>query len=145
MIDRPDVQIDGLDRADRVLHPAEGFVGSDCGDVVERGGRQAGAHGVEAVERRFSSDLHGPAREGEGRIGDLEGEVLGHFVPADHGADRKADLRLARERRALAPHRRRDAREIALGRGQQILALAGALGGESVIAADDQALAREVG
>ena len=51
----------------------------------------------------------------------------------------------APERVALAGGRRRDAGEAALGCRQQILALAGALGGERMIAADDQALARESG
>ena len=92
----------------------------------------------------MGSDLGGFAGEGEGRIGDLDSEVLGHVVLADHGADRHADLRLAGERLAHAPDGGCDAGEIALGHLEQVLALAGALGGERRIAADDQALAREV-
>ena len=78
------------------------------------------------------------------RVGDLEGEVLGHLVLVEDGADRHADLRLAAERRALAGDGRCDTGKLALGGGQQILALAGALGGERGIAAQDQALAREI-
>jgi len=46
---------------------------------------------------------------------------------------------------ALAGHGGGDAGEVALGGGEQILALARALGGERAVAADDQPLARELG
>ena len=46
---------------------------------------------------------------------------------------------------ALARDRGLDAGEVALGGGEQVLALAGALGGEIGVAADDQAFAGEVG
>ena len=71
--------------------------------------------------------------------------MLAHLVLIEHGADRERDLGLPRERLPLASDGGLDAGEVALGGGQQILALAGALGGELGVAADDQPLAREVG
>ena len=51
----------------------------------------------------------------------------------------------AAQRLALAGHRGGDAGEVALGGGEEILALAGALAGERAVAADDEQLARELG
>jgi hypothetical protein len=66
-------------------------------------------------------------------------------VLVEHGADLEADFSFAAQRLALASHGGGDAREVALGGGEQILALAGALAGECAVAADDQPLARELG
>ena len=71
--------------------------------------------------------------------------MLGHLVLVEHGADFEADFSFAAQRLALAGHRGGDAGEFALGGGEQILALAGALGGESPVAADDQPLAGKIG
>jgi len=67
VVDRPDVQIDGFHRTDRVLDEGEGLVAHDRGAVVEGRGGQGGAHGVEAVEGRFGGDLRRLAFEGPGR------------------------------------------------------------------------------
>jgi hypothetical protein len=99
---------------------------------------------AEAIERRLGGDLGGLAGEGEARVVDLEGEVLGHLVLVEDGADREADLGGAPQRRALAGDRGRDAGKLALGRLEQLLALAAALGGKRRVAAQDQALAGEV-
>ena len=72
-------------------------------------------------------------------------EVLGHLMLVDHLADRERDLGGATQRIALARHGCLDAGKITLGGGEQVLALAGALGGEIGVAADHQALAGEVG
>jgi hypothetical protein len=66
-------------------------------------------------------------------------------VLVEHGPDLEADFGRAAQRPALASDGRGDARQLALGGGEQILALAGALGGEGAIAADNQALAGEIG
>ena len=87
----------------------------------------------------------GLAGEAEAGVGNVEGEVLGHLVLVEHGADREADFGFAAQRLALAGHGGGDAGEVALGGGEQILALAGALGGERAVAADDQPLAGELG
>ena len=65
VIDRPDLEIDGLEAAEGALHQAQGFVAAHGGGVVERVGRQAGAHDVEAVEGRLGGDLVGLAGEAE--------------------------------------------------------------------------------
>jgi hypothetical protein len=57
-------------------------------------------------------------------------------VLVEHGADREADFGLATQRLALAGNGGSDAGEVALGGGEQILALAGALAGERAVAAD---------
>ena len=62
----------------------------------------------------------------------------------DHAADGQRDVRGATQRLALARGGQSDTREIAFGGRQQFLALAGALGGEIAIAANDQTFAGEV-
>jgi hypothetical protein len=57
VVDRADVEVDGLDRADGPLDQAEGFVAPDRGGVVERNGGQAGARNVEPVEGGLGGDL----------------------------------------------------------------------------------------
>jgi hypothetical protein len=81
---------------------------------------------------------------GELAVGDLEDEMLGHLAPAQHRADRQADLARALAGSALAAQPRQKPRQLPFGRRQQVLALARALGGELRIAADDEALAREL-
>ena len=64
VIDRPDLEIDGLDAAERPLHQGEGFVAAHRGRVVERLGGQAGAHDVDAIDGGLGGDLGGLAGEG---------------------------------------------------------------------------------
>jgi hypothetical protein len=78
-------------------------------------------------------------------VGDVEGEVLGHFVLVEYGTDCEADFGRAAQRLALAGNGRGDARQVALSGGEQILALARALGSERTIAADNEAFAGEIG
>jgi hypothetical protein len=85
------------------------------------------------------------AGKAEASVGDVEGKVLGHLVLVEHGTDGEADFSGAAQRLALAGHGRGDARQVALGGGEQVLTLAGALGSERVVAADNQALAGEIG
>ena len=80
-----------------------------------------------------------------GAVRDVEGEVLGHFVLVEHGPDFEADFDRAAQRLALAGDRLGDARQFALGGGEQVLALAGALGRQRLVAANNQALAGESG
>ena len=56
--------------------------------------------------------------------------MLGHLAPVDDGADLERNRSLAAQRLAGAPNRRGDDGEVLFGRGQQVLALAGALAGE---------------
>jgi hypothetical protein len=64
-------------------------------------------------------------------------------VLVEDGADCDADLGLAAKRPALALDSQADAAQVPRGRGQEILALAGALVSQKRIAAEDQALVRE--
>jgi len=56
MMDRPDLEIDGLDRAEGALHPRERLVGEDRGRGVEQVCGHIGARHVEAVQRRLAGD-----------------------------------------------------------------------------------------
>ena len=71
--------------------------------------------------------------------------MLGHLALVDHRADCERDFGGATQRVALAGDGGLDASEVALGSGEQILALAGALGREIGIATDDQALTGKSG
>ena len=98
--------------------------------------RQAGADDIDAVGRRLGGNLGGLACKAEGGIGDVEIEVLGHLMLVDHLADRECDLGGAAQRIALSDDGRLDAGKVTLSGGEQVFALAGALGGEIGIAAD---------
>ena len=71
--------------------------------------------------------------------------MLGHLVLAEHGADRDADLGCAAQGLALTRHAGCDFGQVALGGGEEVLALSGALAREIGVAADDQPLAGKVG
>ena len=145
VVDRPDLQIDALEAAEGALDQAQRLVTAHRSGVVEYRGGQAGAHDIDAVEGRLGGDFLGLAGKAKAIVGNVEGEVLGHFVLVEHGSDFEADCRRAAQRLALAGHRRGDARQFALGSGEQILAPAGALGRQCPVAADDQAFAGEIG
>jgi hypothetical protein len=61
MVDRTNVEIDGLDTTKGALDHAERLLGLDRVRVFERLLGQAGAHGVEAVERGLLLELDGLA------------------------------------------------------------------------------------
>jgi acyl-CoA dehydrogenase-like protein len=95
--------------------------------VVEHRGGQAGAHHVDVVEGRLGGDRLGLAGTAEVAVGNVEGEVFGHFVRVEHGPDFEPDFGRASQRLALADYRRGNARQRALCGGEQLLALAGTL------------------
>src|SRR5882672_1292453 len=76
VIDRPDLEIDGLDAAEGALHQAKGFVAAHRGGVVESGGGQAGTHDVEAVERRLPGNFGGLSGEAEAGFGNVGAKCL---------------------------------------------------------------------
>ncbi len=117
------------------------LVGADGLAAVQFGVGDAGPEYVDPVERRLCLDLFGLA-VGEDGVGDLDLEVLLDSVALQRGPDLKADLIGAGKRAAL--HTRGDLRKAALGRGQQLLALARPVGGDERVAAHDQPLARIV-
>jgi hypothetical protein len=79
------------------------FIGFDGRGGVERFGFEAGAQHVDAIEGGFGGDLRGLALERDIVVRDGNGEVLGHFIAVDHGADRERDLVLAAQRLVGAP------------------------------------------
>jgi hypothetical protein len=129
----------------RNARSTKGLVAAHCRRVVEAFCRQAGAHDIDPVTGCLAGDLGGLAGKVEGRIGDVEIEVLGHIVLVDHFADRKGDLCGSAQRIAPAGDGGMDAGKIALGGCQQIFTLAGALDGEIGVAADHQTLIGELG
>src|SRR5215813_7756017 len=89
-------------------------------------------------------DVLGLAGKAKAVVGNVESEVLGHFVPVEHRPDFETDGGRAAQRLALAGHCRGDARQFALGGGEQILAPAGTFGRQCLVAADDQAFAGKI-
>ena len=81
MEDRTQMDVDGLQGAERAFDPGEAFVGADGRGVIERFLRQAGAHDIDAVERRLGGDRRRLAMEREARLADDEVEVLGYASP----------------------------------------------------------------
>ena len=102
---------------------------------------QAGAQHVDPVEGGLGGDRLGVAGEGEGLVGDLEGEVFGHLVVVDHLAHPQRDLVFAAQRAFGAAGGGGDGGEFFFGGRQQILAFAGALLGQRGVVAAHQPLA----
>ena len=107
-MDRPHMQVDGLQAAESPLHLGQALVGADCRGIIEVGGRHVGAHDVDAVESGFHCDGVMLAAKRKARLADRQIEVLGHLVAVDDLADSQADFRLAAQRSALSSDRRRD-------------------------------------
>jgi hypothetical protein len=137
VIDRPDLQVDRLQRAKSALDLGQRLVGTDRLLRRHRRRRNAGTDNVEAVKACLRRDIGVVALPGKGVVSDADVEVLGHLVAVDHGADLEADSRRATQRCPLALDCRRDPRQ-----GVQVLTLVPPLGGEQRVAADNQALAR---
>ena len=95
VVDRPDVQIDGLQAAEGALDAGEALVGAD--HVI--GGQSfvldTGADDMKAVEPRLGGDAVGIAGEGEAVCGDGDVEQLGELVAVLDAANGAGDLVLA--------------------------------------------------
>ncbi len=139
VVDRADLELGALEGAECALDLFEALVGAHDVAGWQRSRGNARAQDVEAVERGLGRDLGGLARVTEAGVRDLDLEVLLDAVALERRADREADLVGALKRAALDALL--DLLEAALGRLQQVLALAGALGGDQGVAADDEALA----
>ena len=142
MMDGPDFEIDGLEAAEGALDAGEVFIGPDGRGGVERFGLEVGAQDIDAVEHGFGVDLFGLARERQIVVGDGDGEVLGHLVVIDHGADRECDLVLAAQRPFLAANAGLNVEQLALGGVEQLAPFARALVGEQGLR---QAMSRSPG
>ena len=103
VIDRADLDVDGLQAAEGALDTGEALVGQHGPLAVERYGRQARAQNVDAVERGLGRDGGRLALEVEVLVGDGDLEGLGDLALVDHGADSQADLAGAAERAPGAP------------------------------------------
>jgi len=79
MVDRPDFEIDGLDRSEGTFDAGQILVDLDRLVSVEMLGRDAGPDDIDAVEAALFVDPVDPALEGEMAVADINGEVLGHF------------------------------------------------------------------
>src|ERR1700756_341771 len=143
--DWTDVQIHRLQAAEGPLDVREILVGLHGLTGIELLGRNRGADDVETVKTRFRGNFRRVAPEAEVAISDVDDEVLAHLAAVQHRANRQADLGgLAQPNLALAADTRLDARQLAFGSDQQVLALACPFAGQIAIAADDQPLAREL-
>src|SRR6185437_2859676 len=140
--DGPQVKVVGLDVAEVPLDVFEVLVGGDHGGGVELVSGDGGAQHVEPVEGGFGVDLVLLAGDGQAGVGDRDAEVLAGLVCADHLADLDADRPGAGQPARLDPGD--DGGQQPLGGGQQVLPLAGAVGGQHRVAAGDQPLAGEV-
>jgi hypothetical protein len=77
---------------------------------------------IDAVEGRLGGDCLGLAGKVKAVVGNVEDEVLGHFVPVEHGSDFETDYGHATQRLALAGHRRGEARQFAVAADDQAFA-----------------------
>ena len=141
--DRAQVQVVGFDVPEVAFDVLEVLVGGHGAGGVESVGGDGGADDVDPVEPGLGVDLVLLALDGQAGVGDGDVKCLAilylsmtspTFTPisaapvqpagGDPGDDRGEEL---------------------LGGGEQVLALAGALGGQGGVAAGDQPLAGEVG
>src|SRR5436189_3526195 len=95
MVDRAQVQIDGLEAAKGALDPGEALVGAD--HVVGRQGFvfDAGADDIKAVEPGFAGDAGWVAAKGEAVFAEGDVEQLGQLVAVFDATDGAPDLVLA--------------------------------------------------
>lgn len=100
--DRADLQSGRLQGAEGALDPGEVLVGLHCLGGIQPVGRHAGADHVQAVEPGLGGDGVLKAPPGQAAVSDVDGDVLGHLVRVEHGADQEADLGGAAPARAAA-------------------------------------------
>ena len=142
MIDGPYLQVDGLEAAERPLDCAQPLVGTHGLLGIKLGRGHARAHDVQPVEGGLGGDGLGVATVGERGLGDVEHEVLGHLVLRNDLADAKRDRLLALEPALLALRGGDNGGEQGFGGLEQRLAFVRPLGGQALIAAHNQPLAR---
>ena len=95
LVDRPDVQIDGLQAAEGALDAGEALVGADHAVGGQDFVLDIGADDIEAVEPRLGGDPVGVAGEGEAVFANGDVEQLGELVAVLDAADGAGDLVLA--------------------------------------------------
>ena len=95
MVDRPDVEIHGLETPEGALHLGQVLVRTHGILGLEQLLRHRGAQHVDAIKPCLGCDRLCLARVGEGGFRDLDLEVFGHLEAAQQLADPQADLVLA--------------------------------------------------
>src|ERR1043165_5965636 len=90
MVDRADLEIDGLDGTKAALDVAQHLVAADGIGGAQLLLWKIGANDVDAVERRLGCGVLGHDVEGETVILDVEREVLRDLVLVDDLADEAA-------------------------------------------------------
>ena len=76
VVDRPDLEIDSLDRAEGTLHLGQAFVRGDDLRVAHGVRGQIGADHIDAVAGRRGGDFGLPTAKSEAVVGDLDVECL---------------------------------------------------------------------
>src|SRR6516162_3730876 len=143
MMDGPDLEIHGLERAERPFHRAQSLVVPHGIAAVHRSLGDARTDDIDAIERRFGSNLFAQQRELEAVIGDGELEVLGHLVLVDDLSNSHPDLATPLE--LAACNHVVHLLKLLSGRRNQRVSLMCAQLRKLRIAAGDEPLAGEVG
>ena len=142
VVDGPHLEIHPLEAPEGTLDPAEALIGPDRVFGPELLGGHVGADDVDAVQRRLCGDLLLVTLPREAVLARGGGEVLADLVRAQGPVGAHGDVLLAPQRPVLALRGPDDQVELGLRGRQQRLALAGPLGGQQRVAADDEPLAR---
>src|ERR1700694_1877329 len=140
MMDRANLQIQALERAESALDLREALVRANHLRCIHRLGRQTRAQDIQAVQSGLLRDLLLLAPESKLIVLDVELEVLANLMVVVHFANAKADLGLATQ--GPASDALADRLQFLRRGSQQALALACALCGQQRIPTDDQAFCR---
>ena len=143
VVDGPQVEVVGFDDAEVAFDVGELLVAVHHGGGVEGVGVDAGAQHVDAIQGGLGVDGGLVAVVFEPGVGDREVEVLAHLELSADLADCDADL-VGAGQGSLADALG-DVGQFLLGRLQEVLAFAGAFGGQRRVAAGDQPFAGVVG
>jgi len=124
VVDRAQVQIDGLEAAKGTLDPSQALVGADHAIRRQGFGLKAGADDIKAVEPRLRGNAGLVAAKGEAVFGNGNVEVFGEPVAVFEAADGTGDLVLSLAAAAVGDLVGELAKR-RLGGAQQVFALAG--------------------
>src|SRR5664279_5939103 len=139
VVDRAQVQVDALDRAEVSFDPGQTLVGRHDLARVHLLGTDGGADDVDPVQGRLGGDLVLVVGEDERVGGDVQPVVLGHLVAADDLPDPDPDL--GGTAQAPGAGGGDDLCQLGVGGVQQGQASAGPLGSQGRVTARDQAFA----
>src|SRR5262249_17916343 len=136
------VQVAGFDRPEVAFDAGQVLVGRYGAGGAELAGRDRGADDVDAVQGGLGVDGRLVPPPGQAAFADVEDEVLGDLVPVDDLPGPQPDL--VRVFDPAGAYLVLDLGQEGFGGGEQVLALAGPLGGQGGVAAGDQPFARVV-